>query len=152
MTKITIQTVQDGYSIGIRSSGNRGEFQAAIAALKMYLNAEDRMYVPENKVWFIEASAIDCLRAWCDYLRFNLNATIDWTQSSTNGADNRRKVTLTIAEAYGCLYLLPTAPFDVVKASFRTLAKLNHPDVGGSTAMMQRINSAYEMIERQLTA
>ncbi len=153
MTKITIQTMPTGFTVSVRSSGKNGEFQEAIAALKAYIAAVDRTYIPDDKVWFVDAAATEELHNWCEYLCANLNAKINWTeQRSTNGADNRRTVTLTIAEAYNCLYLIPGAPFDVVKASFRTLAKMNHPDVGGDTAMMQRINSAYEMIERQLTA
>ena len=44
------------------------------------------------------------------------------------------------------LHLLPTAPPELVAAAHRCLAKLHHPDAGGSTALMQRINHAVESI------
>ncbi len=41
-----------------------------------------------------------------------------------------------------------TFPFDawLVDAAYRCLARLHHPDRGGSTVMMQAINAAAEQI------
>ena len=44
------------------------------------------------------------------------------------------------------LHLRPTAPPELITAAHRCLAKLNHPDAGGSTAVMQQINGAVERI------
>jgi hypothetical protein len=44
------------------------------------------------------------------------------------------------------LHLRPTAPPELVSAAHKCLAKLNHPDAGGSTALMQRINAAADRI------
>jgi len=44
------------------------------------------------------------------------------------------------------LHLRPSAPPELVDAAYRCLAKLHHPDAGGSTAVMQRINRAVESI------
>jgi curved DNA-binding protein CbpA len=41
---------------------------------------------------------------------------------------------------------LPSAPPEVVKAAYRALAVLNHPDKGGETEVMQRINAAYRRL------
>ena len=46
--------------------------------------------------------------------------------------------------AWGALYLMPGAPPEVVKAAYRALAQLYHPDKGGDTARMQEINAAME--------
>jgi len=35
---------------------------------------------------------------------------------------------------------------EVIKASYRNLALKNHPDRGGSTKLMQRINEAYDIL------
>ncbi len=51
------------------------------------------------------------------------------------------------ANPYGALYLLPTAPQPVVRAVYKVLAKLHHPDVGGDPELMKTINLAYEAIE-----
>jgi len=44
------------------------------------------------------------------------------------------------------LYLLPTAPPAVVKASYRALASLHHPDHGGSSEDFRAIQKAYDEI------
>lgn len=45
------------------------------------------------------------------------------------------------------LFLLPNAPADVITAVFRVLAKKYHPDMGGSTEKMQRLNAAMEVLK-----
>lgn len=53
--------------------------------------------------------------------------------------------------AYSTLHLQPTAPPEVVEAVYKTMAKLVHPDRGGTTADMQAINEAVaEIRNRQL--
>ncbi len=49
-------------------------------------------------------------------------------------------------DPYQVLHLLPSAPPELVTAAHRCLAKMNHPDRGGSTATMQAINGAVEQI------
>lgn len=44
--------------------------------------------------------------------------------------------------AWEALYLMPGAPLEVVKAAYRALAQLYHPDKGGETVRMQEINAA----------
>jgi len=49
-------------------------------------------------------------------------------------------------EPYAVLYLLPGAPCEIVVAAHRALSKVLHPDAGGSTQAMQRINRAKDQI------
>ncbi len=44
------------------------------------------------------------------------------------------------------LHLLPSAPPELVKAAYKTLAKIYHPDVQGDSAKMIEINRAFEII------
>jgi hypothetical protein len=53
-----------------------------------------------------------------------------------------------VEDAYTALYLRPGAPQPVVKAVYRTLAQLHHPDAGGDPEAMTRINAAYAAIQR----
>lgn len=48
------------------------------------------------------------------------------------------------------LHLLPSAPPEVIKASWQALIKKNHPDAGGDTQAAQRINAAYLALKRDL--
>lgn len=50
------------------------------------------------------------------------------------------------AEPWASLHLLPSAPREVVDAAYKALARLHHPDLGGSTAAMQRVNDAYQKL------
>ncbi len=53
---------------------------------------------------------------------------------------------LDVESAYATLYLTPGAPLEVIQAVYRTLAKLHHPDLGGSTELMAEINDAYNYL------
>lgn len=51
------------------------------------------------------------------------------------------------------LYTLPGAPFAVIQAAYRALAKILHPDAGGSSHQaMVALNRAYESLERRQKA
>jgi len=53
---------------------------------------------------------------------------------------------------YAVLYVARSAPLPVCEAAYRALAKLAHPDQGGSTATMQRLNAAIEHIRKEKTS
>lgn len=48
--------------------------------------------------------------------------------------------------AFDVLHVVPGAPMAVVHAAYRALARMHHPDVGGRTEDMARLNRAYEQI------
>lgn len=50
---------------------------------------------------------------------------------------------------YAVLHVASTAPLAVCEAAYRALAKLAHPDQGGSTQTMQRLNAAIETIRKE---
>jgi len=41
------------------------------------------------------------------------------------------------------------ATWEIVVSTYRKLARQNHPDLGGSKEMMQKINAAFEVLERR---
>ena len=47
------------------------------------------------------------------------------------------------------LHLQPTAPWEVVKAAYRALALLHHPDHGGNAEDFRRIQEAYEELDEK---
>jgi curved DNA-binding protein CbpA len=53
---------------------------------------------------------------------------------------------MAVDEAAAVLYVSSQAPPEVIDAAFRALAKQYHPDRGGSTAQMQRLNLAREQL------
>jgi hypothetical protein len=54
-----------------------------------------------------------------------------------------------VLSPYEALYLLPTAPMEVVKAAYRALAFIYHPDRGGDAEAFKDITKAYEEIVEQ---
>jgi DnaJ-domain-containing protein 1 len=52
-------------------------------------------------------------------------------------------------DAYAVLGVRPDAPREVVEAAHKALARTHHPDRGGKTADMQRINAAYQEIAKR---
>ena len=48
---------------------------------------------------------------------------------------------------YEVLHLRESAPPELVRAAYKCLALLHHPDKGGSLADMQAINGAYEVLQ-----
>lgn len=47
-------------------------------------------------------------------------------------------------------YFAGITTLKVLKMRYRELCKLNHPDLGGSTAIMQEINAQYEMMLKRV--
>jgi DnaJ-class molecular chaperone len=59
---------------------------------------------------------------------------------------SRKPPPQSIASPFQTLYLLPNAPPEVVKASYKALAKIHHPDARGNSEKMIAINRAFEII------
>jgi hypothetical protein len=52
---------------------------------------------------------------------------------------------------YAVLHVAQDAPLEVCEAAYRALTKKAHPDMGGDTATMQRLNAAIEQIRKEHT-
>lgn len=50
---------------------------------------------------------------------------------------------------YATLYVTADAPKQVITAAYRALASLHHPDNGGDTEVMARINAAYQELKKK---
>lgn len=51
--------------------------------------------------------------------------------------------------SWAVLWLANGAPPEVIAAAYRALAKIHHPDVGGSEEQMKKINDAHESLTRK---
>lgn len=109
--------------------------------LKLGIPSWQRSYDPTTKTWTVESEyandASDILLGYypnAEVVRGNVSA----------GREGD----------YATLYLLPTAPPSVVVATYRALAKLNHPDLlpegerERATRHMQAINDAYGRLSK----
>jgi DnaJ-domain-containing protein 1 len=140
MTKILLSLTGDQVSVKLRSD-DRDAFSFLIEALKDAIPAYDRTYSPATREWLIDASARDSLDNWLDDARAVFNASVEWQPTK-----HKRTRARTVPDAFATLHLLPSAPPEVVRASYKALAMKHHPDKGGDVRAMQRINEAYERL------
>jgi DnaJ-domain-containing protein 1 len=142
MTKILLSLTGDQISVKLKSS-DREAFAFLIETLKDRIPAYDRTYSPASREWLIDASARDDLEMWLDDARAVCGASVEWqpTKHEHTRAKPRNET-----NAHAVLHLLPSAPPEVVRASYKALAMKHHPDHGGDTEAMQRINAAYRRL------
>jgi hypothetical protein len=145
MTTIIVSRGTSGYSLTFRG----GNFSPCVSTLKEFIHAYSRSYEPTTRKWFIDEDAYDQLFQWLDYAHAELGARVEW---QTSGASDRKREEppprprQTPGDPYQTLHLLPSAPPEVVKAAYKALAMKLHPDHGGDTEAMQRINDAYRRL------
>lgn len=112
--------------------------QGFIEALKASVPSSGREWHPDKKVWWVDdpyfGTILRMSYRWFDEV-------VDKTQptSSAPGA--------ALATPHSVLFLLPNAPAPVIKAAYRALSKMYHPDTGGDPEKMKLVNLAYEAIE-----
>jgi DnaJ-domain-containing protein 1 len=140
MTTIYLSLTGDQVSVTLKSS-DRDAFEFLIEALKDRVPAYDRTYSPASKEWLIDASARADLEMWLDDAREVCGASVEWQPTK-----HERPRTRTAPDAFATLHLLPSAPPEVVRASYKALAMKHHPDHGGDTEAMQKINEAYRRL------
>jgi hypothetical protein len=128
-------------------SGDSYVFKSLIDALKNFVSPVYRRYEPATRKWVVGEPAAESFRHWLSYARATFNARIEWIGEAD--ADPEREWTPPkperpkASDPYVTLHLLPSAPPEVVKAAYRALAVLNHPDKGGDEEKMKRLNEAY---------
>lgn len=101
-------------------------------------------WLAEEKVWHVPAKHADVVVAWLRRSFGSPLVTLDNTPDPAH--DAAYHVGDELAEAYRLLHLQPGAPAPLVEAARRVLAKSAHPDTGGDTATMQRINAAADLL------
>jgi hypothetical protein len=129
------------------------DFLGLVRSLKSRVDWRARRFDPGEKLWYLTRAAGDDLRLW-------LLAHFE--------ADQRRLVGLDLddlleeaappppssppgrspASPYDVLWLRPGAPPELVRAAYRALAQLHHPDRGGDHETMVAINRAFDALGR----
>ena len=149
MTTILISRVTSGFSLTFRG----GNFSLCVSTLKSFIPAELRGYTPATRQWFIDEDATTQMRRWLSYAETMIGARIEWIGGATY-EDYEAECPPPYTppprpkpvDPYKTLHLLPSAPPEVVKAAYKALAMKLHPDHGGDTDAMQRINDAYRRL------
>ncbi len=149
MTTIHVSRVYSGYHVTFRG----GDFSLCVSTLKSFIPAGLRGYTPATRQWFIDEDATTQMRRWLSYAETMIGARIEWIGGATY-EDYEAECPPPYTppprpkpvDPYKTLHLLPSAPPEVVKAAYKALAMKLHPDHGGDTDAMQRINDAYRRL------
>jgi hypothetical protein len=138
--KIKIANYGDAFGVKIFSADSDA-FAYAISELKGIIPVAFRNYEPAAKTWMI--TDWGCLDEWLDEMRsvYAVETEYDNEQPSQKPPPPQ-----SIASPFQTLYLLPNAPPEVVRAVYKTLAKIHHPDARGNSEKMIEINRAYEIL------
>lgn len=117
-------------------------FYALIEDLKAYIPGRHRKYDPPTKRWLVKEGQLDTL---IDLLkRYNL----PYQCEGAGDGPRTHRMALDATTAARTLYVQENAPLAVIQAAYRALAKMTHPDAGGSNEAMQKVNEAYEVLTK----
>ena len=114
-----------------------------ITLLKDEIPRECRGWDSEERVWRIDINYLTTLRVLCEHC-----GRMEW-ESAEPGyyrATSARSAADPHAADFAVLHLLPTAPEELLRAAYRTLALKHHPDVGGDEGRMKSITGAYSRL------
>ena len=126
-------------------------FKSLIDALKNFVSPVYRRYEPATRKWVVGEPATESFRGWLSYARATFNARIEWIGEAYEDPEAEwkppKRERPKASDPYVTLHLLPSAPPEVVKAAYRALATLHHPDKpGGDGERMKVINDAYRRL------
>lgn len=116
--------------------------QWIIDQIKLHVPSIDREYDPQTKSWTVDQDYARLVIGFLDNVFTDVQIIREKTQreqQTTPPSPPRGP--------YADLHLLPTAPPELVTVAYRCLAKLYHPDRGGSVIDMQRLNVAMSLIQ-----
>jgi hypothetical protein len=119
---------------------------ALIAAWKREVPYSRRSYDPDTKAW----------RFWGGYedvaatllLKHFPSADVPHRPRSQASARSQP----TGSDHFRVLHLRESAPVELIEGAYRILARLHHPDAGGSHDAMQAINGAYAALRERVGA
>jgi len=114
--------------------------------LKFDLPVYSRGWDPERRAWRIAEDYADeafhILRDY-DYYIHQFEEPEREPSGWTNVPHDKPKSPPPALPAHTVLHVAADAPPEVIRAAYRAMAKLYHPDAGGSEAKMKEINDAW---------
>ncbi len=128
MTQPTITRTHDGRAV-LRFPFDR----FLVEALKGEIPSHARAYDPVERTWTVTPAYV----AVAVQLMLAVFPDVELMDQSRAAAPS---------DPYVVLHLLPSAPVELVTVAHKCLAKLHHPDRGGSTTTMQALNNAVDRI------
>lgn len=127
-----------------------------IEDFKILVPWRERNWDPDRKVWFVETrwlfEVLDLMDTFFSWVMFNMD------DQTLTGHTVKQRAQYTppkpppgpsVPEPYRILMVAPTAPPEVIKAAYRALCQMRHPDRGGTHEEMVTLNRAFEEISQK---
>ncbi len=130
-------------------------FKLLIETLKSFINPCYRFYDPGTRKWVVGEPATESFRRWLSYARTTFNAQVQWIggeayadpEAEWTPPPPPRPPRSKALDPHATLWLLPGAPPELVRAAFKCLATIYHPDKPtGDEEKMKELNSAYRRL------
>jgi hypothetical protein len=145
MISIQVKECAEGISVTIRAP-KREDFDAALWEFKNQVPPPCARFDSGRKAWIVDPEYRHALDEFLMLMGCR-DAQVHYADKTKD-----KPVRLTVESACQTLHLLPFAPAVVVKAAYRALAQIHHPDAGGNEDEMKRLNAAYDLVTRELAA
>lgn len=114
-----------------------------------------RRFNSETKRWEVHASklavAVVAAKRYFDHVDYSsLPEEIQLRIAALNSATSQLRIQgrLDPATPHEVLFVLPSAPWEVVRAAYKALAQIHHPDHGGEAERFVEIHNAYEELRK----
>jgi hypothetical protein len=109
-----------------------------------------RMYDPDKRQWLVHWTKLDhtvrTARLQFDHVDWS-RLPDNWQMLAVGASGTTASPVQDIPPSpYAILHVTEDAPTPVIRAAYKALCKLHHPDVGGSHEVLTRINLALEQI------
>lgn len=121
-----------------------------MAAVRYGVKLGYRQYDNTTQIWLVHYTWL----GWLVHLARSYGYSIDYASLPTTwqlraaGAQlSGENGTSVLAESpYLKLHVLEDAPIEVVRAAYKALAQIHHPDAGGSAERFREVSDAYQAI------
>jgi hypothetical protein len=154
MTTITIKRdVLGDFSVFFQSRDSDA-FADLVSSIKCAIPPGLRTYRPAERCWQVDASAKSDLDEWVRQVHHEMPVKVVWVGANEPKEERQQQHEWpppryrkpTREELLKRLHLLPDAPAELIKAAYRTLAQMNHPDHGGNEETMKLLNEAFQLL------
>ena len=123
-----------------------------------------RQFDPQTQTWSVHSSKLAHVISgglryfdhvdWSEvpnYLREEIDKILkDWKKGNSRHKFNACKIDTAVKkDPFLSLFLIENAPWEVVKAAYKALAQMHHPDVGGDPKKFMEIQEAYEELKKK---
>lgn len=103
-----------------------------------------RAFDPGSKMWVVPARYVPIVRELAKkHLSIDIAVSLPPNLAPHARVQPAKSV---VPEEYEILCVLPGSPIEVVKAAYKALAFMCHPDRGGSAAHFRQLTEAFEKI------